>query len=170
MLLAMKKFVLILWICLLLASFTNAQVIKGNYAIKNAQTGMLLRVKDAHSENGTPLVSYSPENWKCMTWDFKHVDGSTYQLQNLLTGKTFQTKGSAGTGVTLEEQPLSSGSSNQQYVFEQVNNDMYMIKLKGTDLYITADKSGDVNSAITLTKKTDTKDQYWSIYQQSPTM
>jgi hypothetical protein len=69
-----------------------AQVIHGTYAIKNEQTGMLLRIKDANGKNGTPLVAYNPVNWKCMTWDFKHVEGQTYQLKNLFTSKTFQPK------------------------------------------------------------------------------
>ena len=97
-------------ICLFLffvcSHFASAQVINGNYAIKNVQTGMLLRVKDANGKNGTPLVLYNPENWKCMTWDFKHIDGNTYQLQNLLTNKTFQPKSAPAAGTALEEQPF----------------------------------------------------------------
>ena len=166
----MKKFAWLL--CFVLPGLAvSAQQIKGSYAIKNEQTGMLLRVKDAHSENGTPLVAYYPENWKCMTWSFKHVAGNTYQLQNLLTNKTFQPKGDADVNVALEEQPLNTNSANQQYEFEAIDNDTFMIKLKGTDLYITpSDKKGAVNSKIVLAKKTNTKDQYWDIYEQSPTM
>ncbi|MFS2189149.1 RICIN domain-containing protein [Mucilaginibacter sp. Mucisp84] len=166
----MKKFVWLL--CFLLPCLAvSAQQIKGSYAIKNEKTGMLLRVKDAHSENGTPLVAYYPENWKCMTWNFKHVAGNTYQLQNLLTNKTFQPKGDADVNVVLEEQPLNANSAIQQYEFEAIDHDTYMIKLKGTNLYITpSDKKGAVNSQIVLAKKTNTKDQYWDIYEQSPTM
>ena len=166
----MKK---IAWLlCFLLPGLAvSAQQIKGSYAIKNEQTGMLLRVKDAHSENGTPLVAYYPENWKCMTWNFKHVAGNTYQLENLLTNKTFQPKGDADVNVALEEQSLNTNSANQQYEFEAIGHDTFMIKLKGTDLYITpSDKKGAVNSKIVLAKKTNTKDQYWDIYEQSPTM
>jgi hypothetical protein len=149
----------------------SAQQIKGTYAIKNEQTGMLLRVKDARSENGTPLVAYNPENWKCMTWDFQHVEGNTYKLKNLFTSKTFQPVAEANPGVALEEQPLNADNANQQYEFEPIDQDTFMIKLKGTDLYLTpSDKKGSVNSKIILAKKTNTKDQYWDIYQQSPTM
>lgn len=149
----------------------SAQQIKGTYAIKNEQTGMLLRVKDAHSENGTPLVAYYPENWKCMTWDFQHIEGNVYKLKNLFTGKTFQPVTEANAGVALEEQPLSADNATQQYEFEPIDKDTFLIKLKGTDLYLTpSDKKGSVNSKIILAKKTNTKDQYWDIYQQSPTM
>ncbi|MEO5681633.1 MAG: hypothetical protein ABIQ88_03275 [Chitinophagaceae bacterium] len=39
-----------------------------------------------------------------MTWDFRHTEGKTYQLRNLLPGKTFQPAHTAGAGVALEEQ------------------------------------------------------------------
>jgi hypothetical protein len=64
--------------CLFFYSTSFSQVIKGTYAIKNVETGMLLRIKDANKKDGTPLVAYSPVNWKCMTWDFIHVEGQSY--------------------------------------------------------------------------------------------
>lgn len=153
------------------AAFVFAQDIKGNYAIKNVQTGMLLRIKDANSKNGTPIVAYYPENWKCMTWNFKKTEANTYQLQNLFSSKTLQPIGAAGANVAFEEQPLIAGDAKQQYEFIAVKKDIYMIKLKGTDLYITpADGKGAVNSAIILTAKKGTPDQLWNIYEQAPTM
>ncbi|SEM96550.1 hypothetical protein SAMN05192574_10217 [Mucilaginibacter gossypiicola] len=166
----MKRFAFLL--CFLLPGLAvSAQQIKGTYAIKNEQTGMLLRVKDAQSANGTQLVAYYPENWKCMTWDFQHVEGNTYKLKNLFTSKTFQPVAEANAGIALEEQPLNADNANQQYEFEPIDKDTFLIKLKGTDLYLTpSDKKGSVNSKIILAKKTNTKDQYWDIYLQSPTM
>ena len=173
----MKKIIVLLPIVLLAATMAMAQVISGNYAIRNVQTGMLLRVKDAESKNGTPLVAYYPQNWKCMTWDFKNTGPNTYQLQNLLTNKTFQASQGVANGgvpsgdVTLEEQPLTVNASNQQYEFIPVKTDVFLIRLKGSDLYITpADPDGKVNSAIVLAKKNNAPTQYWSIYKQAPTM
>lgn len=169
----MKKVYFLISFCLLLivSQTIIAQVIKGNYAIKNVQTGMLLRIKDANSQNGTPLVVYYPENWKCMTWNFIHVEGTVYKLENLLTLKTFQPIKNGSTNTELEEQPLDPGSLNQQYEFESVDKDNYRIKLKGTELYITpAEEKGTVNSKIVLAKRMNVKYQLWSIYNQSPTM
>lgn len=167
----MKKTLLLLSLQLSLSFFASAQDIKGNYAIKNVQTGMLLRVKDAGSKNGTPLVAYYPENWKCMTWNFKNTGENSYQLQNLLTNKTFQPVTKADINVAFEEQPLVDASPNQQYEFIGVKKDTYLIKLKGTDLYLTpADIKGKVNSAIILASKRNTPEQLWTIYEQSPTM
>jgi hypothetical protein len=166
----MKK-VLLFSVLISCFAWASAQDIKGNYAIKNVKTGMLLRVKDAHSKNGTPLVAYYPENWKCMTWDFKKTDANTYQLRNLLTNKTFQPVAVANTDVAFDEQPLIPGDDKQQYEFITVKKDTYLIKLKGTDLYVTpADPKGEVNSAIVLAAKKGTPDQQWFIYEQAPTM
>jgi hypothetical protein len=152
-------------------ALATAQDIKGNYAIKNIQTGMLLRVKDAGSKNGTPLVAYYPENWKCMTWNFKKTDTNTYQLQNLLTHKTFQPVTLAKADVPFDEQPLVPGDTKQQYEFILIKKDTYLIKLKGTDLYITpADNKGTVNSTIILAVKNNKANQLWGIYSQEPTM
>lgn len=170
----MKKhlpLLLFLWVGLCTTD-TQAQVIKGTYAIKNSQTGMVLRVQDARKANGTPIVSYSPVNWKCVTWDFQHVDGNTYQLRNLFTGKTLQPAATSPTaGVSLEQQPLTQLQTNQAYEFLPAGKDSYRIRLKGTDLYITPTEGDEaVNSKVILTRKTTSNNQVWSIYQQEPTM
>src|SRR5665811_2339445 len=85
-----RSFVLLFFTFLFSVMCSNGQTIVGTYAIKNVETGKLLRIKDANSSDGTPLVAYSPVNWKCMTWDFQQIDGRTYTLRNLFTNKTFQ--------------------------------------------------------------------------------
>jgi hypothetical protein len=162
-------------LCLiLLIGFTciaRAQDIKGNYAIKNVKTGMLLRIKDANKKDGTPIVAYYPENWKCMTWNFKKTDENTYQLQNLFSNKTLQPVANAAADVAFEERPLLPNDTKQQYEFIAVKKDTYLIKQKGTDLYLTpADIKGSVNTAIVLAAKRGTTDQHWFIYEQAPTM
>jgi len=167
----MKLIASVFFLFLLFPYNSHAQGIKGTYAIKNVKTGMLLRVKDANSKNGTPLVAYDPQNWKCMTWDFQSTGENTYQLKNLFANKTFQPLGEAKDAVIMEEEPLLAHAANQQYEFIKVKKDIYLIKLKATDLYLTpADPKGSTNSAITLAKKKDSPLQQWSIYLQNPTM
>lgn len=149
----------------------HSQEIKGTYAIKNVKTGMLLRIKDASTKNGTPIVAYNPQNWKCMTWDFKYLGPDTYQLENLFSHKTLQPAAAAATGVAFEEQPIREGSNSQQYEFIPVKKDTFLIRPKGTNLYITpADSEGEVNSAIILAEKSGSSLQEWTIYKQTPTM
>ncbi len=157
--------------CYLLALAVAGQDIKGSFAIKNVETGLLLRVKDANKANGTPLVSYTPVEWKCMTWDFKSVGGNGYQLKNQFTGKTFQAVADSAThGMAMHQQPVKEGDTSQQYEFIAVEKGVYLIRLKGTELYLSPSDDRDVNSAIVLSKNNGTKRQRWTLYEQHPTM
>ncbi|MBO0951418.1 RICIN domain-containing protein [Fibrella forsythiae] len=170
---------LLLGLCLLYALLNQttlfAQAIKGTYAIKNVQTGMLLRVEDANRKDGTPIVLYNPVNWKCMTWDFQQtsvVDGSSsYKLKNLFTSKTLQpVEADLKAGVALEQRPLSAVGAKQEWEFIPVAANTYLIRLKGTQLYITpADEKGSTNSRVILTGKQTGQLQHWTIYEQHPT-
>lgn len=167
----MKKYagLIFLLLCLCCTAAADGQSITGTYAIKNVHTGMLLRIKDAGKANGTPLVSYNPVNWKCMTWDFRQTENNTYQLVNLFSGKTFQPRAAAAAGVPMEEQPLLAGNEQQQYEFIAAGKNSYLIRLKNTGLYITpADDKGMVNGAIVLAPKSNSQLQLWTLYEQHP--
>jgi len=125
-----------------------SQTINGTYAIKNVESGKLLRPKNANKQNETPIVLYSPTNWKCLTWYFKNIEGETYQLKNLFTNKTSISKNNE-----LKQSSLSKSDKNQHWVFEKENN-QYRIRLKDSNLYITpSDKNGATNSTVILSNK-----------------
>lgn len=162
---------LVISICIFLISYMiKAQDIKGTYAIKNVETELVLRIKDAQRANETPLVSYTPVNWKCVTWEFLKVEDGVYQLKNLFTGKTFQPKEkNIIPNISLEQQPLGQ-SEFQYYEFIPAGDDSYYIKLAGTKLYLTPE-AANVNSSVILKNKFEKGDlQKWVIYEQKPTM
>ncbi len=149
-----------------------SQAIKGTYAIRHLQTGMLLRPQDANKKDATPMVLYTPVNWKCMTWNFKSTGDNTYQLENLFTDKTLQPVSlTPSNKVALHQQPLLKDNPQQQWEFISVAPDTYLIRLKDTDLYLTpADSQGSLNSQVILAKKKEGQLQRWTIYEQHPTM
>jgi hypothetical protein len=167
-----RYFVLTILATVLLSTAIYGQSIKGTYAIKNLVTGMLLRPLDANNKNETPIVAYSPTNWKCMTWDFNQIEGNTYYLRNLLTSKTFKPrKGAITDGVSLEQQPLNETDKLQQWEFLPVGRTSFLIRLKDTEYYVTpSEETGTTNSKIILAGKRTDSLQYWTIYQQHPTM
>ncbi|HVU56090.1 MAG TPA: RICIN domain-containing protein [Puia sp.] len=146
-------------------------VIKGDFALKNVHTGMYVRIKDANGANGTPIVAYSPVNWKCVTWEFKPTAEGSYTLRNLFSGKTLQPlHGEAKAGVAMEEQPMSNDKA-QQYEVIAAGNDQYYVRLKGSDLYLTpSDPGGETNSSIVLQTKKEGDLQRWTLVEQHPTM
>lgn len=149
----------------------TAQTISGTYAIQNIKTGKNLRPFEAGSQDGNKIVLYNHVEWKCMTWDFIHVDGDIYQLKNLFTSKTFQPLGNTSAGCTLEQRKLVPGSVGQEWEFIRAGKESYYIRLKGTELYITiSDASGMVNSSIILQPKKDIDLQLWKLVRQNPTI
>lgn len=167
----MKKHLALFAMLCCLSITAHAQTIKGTYAIQNVQTGMYLRIKDANTKDGTPIVAYSPVNWKCVTWDFQQQDGQVYELVNLFSRKTMQPKGDVVNGVSLEERPVAASGASQQYEFIPVEKGVYLIRFKGTDLYVTpSDAHGAENTATILAPRRNAKLQYWTLHEQHPTM
>jgi len=159
-----RKLLLIGW--LFIATASKAQVSENSYAIANVATGKVLRIKDANTQDGTPIVAYSPVNWKCVTWDCKRYGDGSYQLVNLYSGKTMQT---GNDGRSLEEQPVKGGDKKQQYEFVKAEKGQYLIKLAGTDLFITAPSDKSNSSLIKLAPKNSSALQLWILKEQHPT-
>jgi hypothetical protein len=165
----MKKIILTFVAAIVCTTLSFSQVINGTYAIQNTVTGKNLRPFDAGSQNGNKIVLYDHVEWKCMTWKFTNVTGNIYQLQNLFTSKTFQPKQlPAKAGVTLEQQPVSK-SSDQNWEFIRDSDNSYFIRLKGTELYITA-SSSQTNTDILLKEKQAKELQLWRLVAQNPKM
>ncbi len=104
-----------------------SQVEENSYMVQNVGTGKVMRIKDANSKNGTPIVAYSPVEWKCVTWDFRKLANGNYHLVNLFSGKTMQP---ATDGKAMEEQPLDKNSETQQFQVVKTSRNQYEIKLK----------------------------------------
>ena len=71
-----------------------------SFQVRNKKFGELLRPRDANSANGTPLVLYSAQPWKCMTWKFHPAGENAFHLQNHFTSKTFAAEIKAGKAET----------------------------------------------------------------------
>ena len=68
----------------------ETQYIKGSFAIQNVQTGKNIRPYNSGTSNGNRIILYDHNEWKCLTYEFIHVEGDFYQLKNLYTQKTFE--------------------------------------------------------------------------------
>lgn len=166
----MKKIILLIVLSFSLAAIINSQSIKGNYAIKNVKTGKLLRPQDAGKEDMTPIVLYSPTNWKCLTWEFLPVGNETYHLKNLFSSKTFYGELNKNTGISeLKQIPIEKNDIDQLWIFEQAGNGAYRIRVKNSQLYVTpADTAGRINTPVVLKPIIYSDLQLWTIYEQDP--
>jgi Ricin-type beta-trefoil lectin domain. len=135
------------------------------YAIQNVQTGKNIRVFNAVPGNETPMILYSNHNWECMTWELIQLEDGSYLLKNLYTEKTFQPSSSLKSGVSLWQQPMG-GTSLQYWEFLKQSDNTYLIRLKGTELYvtITSDKN---DSPIVLMPMQNSNSQLWKLVRQN---
>ncbi len=107
------------------------------YQIRNVKHQDLLRPRDANNANGTPIVLYSAQPWKCMTWRLQPAGDATFQLKNLFTAKTF----CAATNTTAVQQvPLAKERG--------VSPAWRFIKLADGTYEITDSKSGQALTAV----------------------
>ncbi len=139
---------------------------KNTYAIQNVKTGKDIRVYNAGIDDGQKIILYEHHNWECMTWQFIQLEQDTYLLKNLYTQKTFQPSAALGPGVALWQQTLG-GNPLQYWEFMKQPDETYLIRLKGTELFITV--SSDQNdSSIILMPKQDSPEQQWKLIEQHP--
>ncbi len=71
----------------------------GSFQIRNQKYGNLLRPEEANSADGTRIVLYPAQPWKCVTWKLHGTGDSKFQLQNHFTGKTFAAEAGADTAT-----------------------------------------------------------------------
>lgn len=142
-----------------------SQIISGDFAIRNIETGKNIRPYNAGVSDGNAIVLYPHHKWKCVTWQFEHVEEAIYQLRNVYTQKTFEPKSTIEAGVSLWQQPMDADSP--QWEFIEQDGGVYAIKMAGTDLYITI-SSGRKNSPIILMPYEDSDTQRWELIEQYP--
>ena len=88
--------------------------------IRNVQFGFLLRPRDASNQDGTPLVLYPAQPWKCMTWTTHATTDGLFSLKNRLTAKTF----SPSPDGTVKQIPFDAA---KLWRFEQLPDGHYRI-------------------------------------------
>lgn len=172
----MKKYLLLIVLVLIIAVVAIAYKVKRNYAtqietnstyaIQNVKTGKNLRPYKAGVKDDNKIVLFNHAKWKCMTWQFLQVEGETYQLKNLYTSKTFQPSSKPESGVALWQQQVKTDNLQYWEFLKQPDN-AYLIRLKGTDLYVTI-SSDKTNSPIILMPLQNSIGQQWKLVEQNP--
>ena len=82
----------------------------GSFQIRNQKYGNLLRPEEANSADGTRIVLYPAQPWKCLTWKLQASGESRFQLQNHYTSKTFAAAEAEAdkTPVAVTQVPFSN--------------------------------------------------------------
>ncbi len=138
------------------------------YAIQNLKTGLNIRPYNAGIRDGISIIQYKPANWECMTWQMIRLKDGAVLLKNLYTQKTIQPAEEPAPGVPLCQQPLEA-NPYQYWEFIDEGENAFRIRLKDTDLCITADNDEN-NAVLVLRQWMDDSSQQWKLIEQHPIM
>ena len=116
-------------------------VAPGSFQIRNQKYGNLLRPEEANSADGTRIVLYPAQPWKCMTWKLQGTGDSGFQLQNHFTGKTFAAETGADKAEAAVTQVPFSRKPEERPTWQ-------LLKLTDGTYKITVPKSGKALTAV----------------------
>jgi hypothetical protein len=134
-----------------------------SYQIANKKLADLLRPKDANNSDGTPIVLYSAQPWKCMTWKLKPLDDSTFIVQNHFTGKTFSLPAAdKGNGLIQTALPKDAAKA-VKWRFIKLDDGSYRIADPKSDRVLTAAKDEKNEFRIVLKPWEKKNEQKWEL-------
>lgn len=139
---------------------TNSAPAPNFYHIRNSKFDLLLRPENANNADGTRIVLYSAEPWKCMTWKLRPAANDSFELQNYFTGKTFTAK----TNGALVQIPLGKEASERPtWKFLKLANGFYEITDAKSEKVLTGSQNG-----VTLAPWAEKPEQEWELMATDP--
>jgi hypothetical protein len=141
------------------------------YGIRNVKHQDLLRPKDANVATGTPIVSYSAQLWKCMTWRLQPAGESAFHLKNLFTSKTFSAgSDTSGLQPSVTQVPLAKeGGESPAWQFTKLDDGSYKITDSKSGKALTAAKAaGEYEVKIVVAPWQNLDEQKWQLEKMDP--
>jgi hypothetical protein len=141
-----------------------------SFQIRNKKFGELLRPEDASSADGTRLVLYPAQAWKCMTWKLHPAGESACQLQNHFTSKSFAPDAKTdGTQVAVIQVPFAREAKDRPAwrIVKEADGLCQIIEVKsGKALTAVASDGGGVRVVVAPAGSGD--EQKWELIQTDP--
>jgi hypothetical protein len=135
-----------------------------SYQIRNCKFDQLLRPRDANNADGTRIVLYPAQPWKCMTWKLLPAGNAAFQLQNHFTQKTFEAKTNEA-GTALVQIPLDRDASKRPaWKFEKLTDGFYRITDVASGRCLAASSKG----AVILAPAEEQREQEWELIETDP--
>ena len=141
------------------------------YQIRNVKHQDLLRPKDANGATGTPIVLYSAQSWKCMTWRLQPAGDAGFHLKNLFTSKTFVAgSDTAAPQPSVTQVPLAKdGVDSPVWQFTKLKDGNYKIADGKSGKVLTAVKAaGEYEVKIVIAPWQNQDEQKWILEKMDP--
>lgn len=138
-----------------------------SYQIRNKKFGDLLRPENADGAEGTRIVLYPAEPWKCMTRKLQPAGESMFQVQNHFTSKTFIVKSGADKGVVQIKLVRDKAGQPLWHFTKQADGSYEISDAKSGEALTAVEDKGGSTRVIAAPWK-DTDNQKWSLEKIDP--
>lgn len=116
-----------------------------SHQISSVSRGDLLRPRGASSKEGTPIVLYPHQDWKCLTWKFEPAgDDGAVRLINYFTNKTLCPDGRDDGAPVTQHQAGKEPTDAQRWRFAPVADNVYRIEHAATGKVLSVTSDGNV--------------------------
>ncbi len=139
-----------------------------SYQIRNKKFGDLLRPENANGAEGTRIVLYPAELWKCMTWKLQPAGESTFHVQNHFTSKTFVVKSGAGDNGVIQIKQAHEASERPRWLFTKQADGSYEISDAKSGEALTAVAEASGSARVIATPWSGNENQKWSLEKIDP--
>ena len=133
-----------------------------SHQIASVSRDDLLRPRDASSADGTPIVVYPRQDWRCMTWKFEPAGEDAVRLINYFTHKTFSAEGRDDAAKVTQHAPTKEATDAQRWRFVPAGDGVYRIEQISGGKVLTVTADGDV--VIDQWKQADS--QKWKLLEK----
>jgi hypothetical protein len=141
-----------------------------SFQIRNKKFGDLLRPEDANAANGTRIVLYPAQAWKCLTWKLHPAGESIFQVQNHFTSKTFASAAKAdGPQSAVAQVPFSREAKERPaWRFMKLPDGFYQIIEVKSGQALTAIASDGGGARVVVAPLGQGDDQKWELIKTDP--
>jgi hypothetical protein len=144
-------------------------VTPGTYQLRNQKFKDLLRPRDANGAEGTRIVLYPAQPWKCMTWNLQPAGAGAFRMQNLFTSKTITADAQSSQAQQAVIQVRLDKESGPTWQLTKLEDGSCKITESKSGKALTAVKTGDDGEAkIIVEPWRDQAEQKWELQNIDP--
>jgi hypothetical protein len=134
-----------------------------SYQIRNKKFGDLLRPEGANGADGTRIVLYPAEPWKCMTWKLQPAGKSVFHVENHFTSKTFSVKADPGDKGVIQIALAREAGERPAWRFTRLSDGSYQISNAKSGEVLTAVGGDDRSVRVVVAPWQDKDGQKWEL-------
>jgi len=146
---------------------TNTAPAAKSYQIRNVKYADLLRPEDANNANGTRIVLYPGQPWKCMTWKLLPAGAETFHVRNHFTSKTFDCSSTNAVSPVVQVPFGKDAAVRPAWRFIKLPDGTYEIADSKTGKVLTAEKERG-SAKVALEVWHEQPEQKWELIEIDP--